>query len=245
MSLDWLVARPIAHRGLHDAAGGVAENSLAAAQAAVAAGYAIECDVRASRDGEVFVFHDDDLRRLVGAPGRFGDLDAAQARRLRLTDGSPIPTLADLLTNVAGRTPVIVEIKSAFDGDRRAAERTAALVKGVAGVALKSFDPDVIAHLRAMECAAPLGVVAQATFDDPEWANLSADQKARLASLAHWPATRPDFLSWRVDDLPHAGPTLARVALGLPVMTWTVRTPAQWARARQWADQAVFEGAPP
>jgi glycerophosphoryl diester phosphodiesterase len=66
----WLTARPIAHRGLHDRARGVIENSLAAADAAVAGAYAIECDVQISRDGEAIVFHDETLERLTTAQGR-------------------------------------------------------------------------------------------------------------------------------------------------------------------------------
>jgi glycerophosphoryl diester phosphodiesterase len=240
---DWVVARPIAHRGLHDVRAGVVENSFAAVRAAIAAGFAIECDVRASRDGEAFVFHDDDLQRLTGQPGRFGDLDAASARALRLADGSSVPTLADVLSETGDATPLIVEIKSAFDGDMRAADRAAQLAERFARVALKSFDPDVIAHLRMRGCGAPLGIVAQADYDEPEWSRLSPEHKSELASLAHWRRTRPDFLSWRVDDLPHAGPVLAREALDVPVMTWTVRTPGQWTRAGAWADQAIFEGA--
>src|SRR5690606_23774235 len=144
----------------HDRAAGVVENSRAAAQAAIAGGYAIECDVQISRDGEAFVFHDFDLYRLTGARGRVNALSAAEISRTTLRDvASPetIPTLVDLLATVGGRTPLIVEIKSAFNGDMRLAERVALVVSEArAPVALKSFDPDVMAHLRAN--ASPLGV---------------------------------------------------------------------------------------
>jgi hypothetical protein len=59
--------------------------------------------------------------------------------------------------------------------------------------------------------------------------------------LAHWPTTRPDFLSWDVHDLSRPTVQLAR-RLGVPVISWTVRTPAQQARAGLLADQMVFEG---
>ena len=64
---DWLTARPIAHRGLHDRAASRPENTLAAARAAVAGGFAIECDVQLSADGEAMVFHDAALGRLTEA----------------------------------------------------------------------------------------------------------------------------------------------------------------------------------
>ena len=69
----WLTARPIAHRGVHDAAKGLAENSIGAAEAAIAGGFAIECDVQLSRDGEAMVFHDDNLRRLTRARGALAE----------------------------------------------------------------------------------------------------------------------------------------------------------------------------
>ena len=250
---DWLTARPIAHRGLHDKAAGRIENSREAARAAIANGFAIECDVRLSRDGEAFVFHDDDLDRLTGASGPFQARDAAELAQLRLTGAqgeASLPRLADFLSLVAGRTPLIIEIKSAFDGDMRLCERAAHALAGYDGpVALKSFDPAVMAHLRQRRAAlglaaVPLGMVAQATYEQAEWAHLAPQYRVALAHFLHWRETQPEFLSWCVDDLPHAVPNLLRTALNAPVMAWTVRTPAQWARMRAFADQAVFEGAP-
>ena len=112
-------------------------------------------------------------------------------------------------------------------------------------LAIKSFDPAVIAHLRGRGMPNPLGIVAEAAYDDAEWGALSPDFRAGLAALAHVADTRPDFLSWRVHDLPHAAPQLFRAALGRPVMSWTVRTPDQRQRAARWADQMVFDGFAP
>jgi glycerophosphoryl diester phosphodiesterase len=251
---DWLVARPIAHRGLHDAARGLCENSLGAAQAAAARGFGVECDVRLSREGEVFVFHDASLDRLTGAEGRFDALAASEIDALRLRASSARespPRLAALIATLAGRVPLIVEIKSAFDGDMRLAQAVARVVAQAgadARIALKSFDPAPIGFLRAQQGAlglahVPLGIVAQARYEaQDDWAALDEEARRALAALSHWPRTQPDFLSFRVRDLPHAGPTLARSALRLPVMAWTVRDAQDWARARAHADQAVFEG---
>lgn len=248
----WLTARPIAHRGLHDRAQGVIENSASAARAAMARNYAIECDIQISADGEAMVFHDETLERLTQSHGRLDECSAAtlSSTALRGSD-DPITPLPTFLALIAGRVPLIVEIKSAFDGDMRLAERAAAIVSSYAGpVALKSFDPRVMAHLRRHReklriAHAPLGMVAQAHYDHPEWNGLSADQKHALAHFLHWQDTQPDFLSYCVDDLPHAAPYLLRQALGLPVMAWTVRTPRQSENAARWADQVVFEGCTP
>ena len=242
----WLTARPIAHRGLHDAAKGLAENSIGAAEAAIAGGFAIECDVQLSRDGEAMVFHDDSLRRLTRARGAVADRSVAELQTYALRDGGErIPTLPQLLARIASRTPLICELKSAFDGDTRLAERVAEIAGPYAGpLALKSFDPAVIAHLRARhDGVAPLGIVAEAEYRGWYWRALSAEQKRSCAAFSHYPETRPDFLSWCVDDLPHPTPFLLRTLRGLPVMTWTVRTPTQRRAAARWADQIIFEGA--
>ena len=319
----WLTARPIAHRGLHDAERGIVENTLAAAEAAIAGGFAIECDVQPSADREAFVFHDGTLDRLTDMQGPLNEMSAETIRRARLrVAGAPaplvgegrgggsrpagivectvvvqttiltvaagtadrvrskdaatpdpslplqggrgpdppalpplpapsrIPTFAELLTLVAGRTPIICELKSRFDGDWRVADRVAALAAGYEGpLALKSFDPDLVAYLRlrwpglgpaGRPC--PVGVVAEASYDRPAWAFLTAEQKRDCESFEHRHRSQPDFLSWNVDDLPHKTPFFEKELHGLPVMAWTVRTSAQREAAAKWADQIVFEG---
>ncbi|THD44846.1 MAG: glycerophosphodiester phosphodiesterase [Bradyrhizobium sp.] len=243
----WLIERPIAHRGLHDARRGLIENTLGAAEAAIGAHCAIECDVQLSRDGEAMVFHDDNLRRLAHAGGALSARSLAELRRVALRGSDEgIPTLPELLARIAGRTPLICELKSCFDGDMSLADRVAAIAKTYSGpLALKSFDPAFIAHLRQRgDLVAPLGVVAQADYSGWHWRAMSAEQKRDHAAFAHISQTRPDFLSWSVDDLPHPTPMLLRALSGLPVMVWTVRTPAQRRRAAQFADQIIFEGAP-
>ena len=259
---DWLIARPIAHRGLHDWDRGVIENTLAAAEAAVAAGFAIECDVQISRDGEAFVFHDFTLDRLTDAKGALIETSAEAIRRAAFVgagacapvlpegEGERIPTFAELLARVAGRAPVVCELKSRFDRDFRLADRIAALAQAYDGpLALKSFDPDLMAYLRlkwprlgppGRPC--PIGLVAEASYDGPEWEMLSSGQKRAFATFEHYDRARPDFLSFNVDDLPHAVPFFVKQLHGAPVMAWTVRNAAQREAARKWADQIVFEG---
>ncbi len=283
----WLTERPIAHRGLHDAARGVIENTLAAAEAAIAGGFAIECDIQLSADEEVFVFHDETLDRLTDAKGALIEMSAGAIRKARFAppagesapvdpvqspsnDGRPserpvdrvsrdqrsrlqtpfIPTFAEFLALVAGRTPVICELKSRFDADWRIAGRIAALAASYEGpLAFKSFDPDLVAYLRlrwprlgppGRPC--PVGIVAEASYDDPYWSFLTDDQRRECAEFAHVHRSEPDFLSWNVDDLPHKVPFFMKELHGLPVMAWTVCNAAQREAARKWADQIVFEG---
>ena len=104
-----------------------------------------------------------------------------------------------------------------------------------------SFDPYVVAGLRRTAPRLRRGIVAERRFDHPDWRQMSSWQRRGMAHLLHAPVTRPDFVAYRVDDLPAPATRLAR-SLGVPVLTWTVRTPAQRARAARWADQMIFEG---
>jgi glycerophosphoryl diester phosphodiesterase len=148
----WLTARPIAHRGLHDCgAGPLIENSPSAARAAMALQCAIECDVQLSGDGEAVVFHDFTLERLTARQGRVDAFTAQHLCGLSLRGGADgIATLPAFLTLLGGATPLVCEIKSRFDGDMRLAERVAACAAAYQGpMCIESFDPQVMAHLRA------------------------------------------------------------------------------------------------
>ena len=247
----WLTARPIAHRGLHDCGrGAVVENSSSAAKAAMARGYAIECDVQLARDGEAIVFHDFTLERLSAHTGRLDSFTAKELRSMRLRGGDMIATLPEFLAQIGGAAPLVCEIKSRFDGDMRLAERVAACAAAYQGpMCIESFDPIVMAHLRANQAQLqieqiPLGMVAMANYDQEncEWSHLDATNKRALAQFLHFEQTLPDFLSYCLRDLPHAVPHLCRAGLGMPVTIWTVRTQEQRAPALRHGDQIVFEG---
>ena len=247
-SPDWLTARPIAHRGLHSKQSGLVENTPAAAAAAIAKDYAIECDVQRTKDGEAVVFHDFTLDRLIRAEGRVDAFRAPDLGQLAYKDcNQKIVSLTDFLVRIGGRTPVIVEIKSRYDGDMRLADRAMAAVAAYSGPAcLKSFDPAVLVHLRGAGAVCPLGLVAQARYDSgEEWASLPQDRRASFEDLRDFPLARPDFLSWNFADLPHAVPMLCRRAIGMPVMTWTVRSREALVCGRLWADQIIFENFEP
>jgi glycerophosphoryl diester phosphodiesterase len=244
---DWLTARPIAHRGLHSVENGVVENTPAAATAALAKNYAIECDVQRTKDGEAVVFHDATLDRLMGTSGRVDAYSADELSRLAYRDcDQRIVSLRNFLGHIGGRIPVIIDIKSHFDGDMRLAARTIASVAGYVGpVSLKSLDPDVLIYLRHAGARCPVGLVARADYDDEEWAALPRDRIARVAELRDFPLVQSDFLSWNHVNLPHAVPMLCRNGIGMPVMTWAVASEAAGKEAKIWADQIIFEGFEP
>jgi len=236
--LDWLTARPVAHRGLHDAADGVIENTASAFSAAVTHQYAIECDLQLSADGEAMVFHDDTLERLTERDGAFASLTATELKSVVFkATADRMMSLGELCDLVAGRVTLVLEVKSHFTGDMGLADRVAAVVQNYAGpVAAMSFDPAVISGLHAAAPGLPRGLITQSR-PDPE---VPSGNSLRYAGNAL--RARPHFLAWSVRDLPGLWPLLGRWGFGLPLLTWTVRTDADRLRARRWADQIIFEG---
>lgn len=242
--LDWLTARPVAHRGLHDAGRGVIENTASAFAAAIENNYAIECDLRLSADSEVMVFHDRTLDRLTEASGEVIRKTAGELGTVPFKDTADrMMTLPQLCDLVSGRVPLILELKSEFDGDLRLPQRVADILRGYAGpVAAMSFDPDQVAALATRAPGLPRGIVAERHYKHPEWKNLRSRDRWRLAHLLHALRTRPHFVAYAVNDLPAAAPLAARWLFGLPLLTWTVRNEVQRACAARWADQMIFEG---
>lgn len=237
------LARPIAHRGLHNGHT-IIENTRSAFEAAIAGNFGIECDIQASGDGEAMVFHDFDLERLTVATGRTDAQTAAQLRMLAFKAGHDrMDTLPALFDQVKGRVPLVVEIKSRFDGDGRIATRLAALAAAYSGpLVFKSFDPEKLVAMREAGIAQPLGIVGEESYAHHEYDHLSDAEKHSLANLLHIERSQPDFVSWNHKNLPSAAPHLCRVGLGLPVMSWTVRSHKAATEIAPYVDQIVFEG---
>lgn len=137
--------RNFAHRGLHSKDKSVPENSLAAFTAAVDAGYGIELDIQLSKDGEVVVFHDDDLARVCGVQARVDSLTLAQLRELPIHSTTQhIPTLQEVLDTVAAQVPLIIELKMG-PRNRELCERAWKILRQYDGdLCIESFDPRIV-----------------------------------------------------------------------------------------------------
>lgn len=228
----FLIRGPFAHRGLHG--GGRVENSRAAFRAALDAGHGIELDVQGARDGTAIVFHDATLERLTDATGEVSARSAAELAAIRLTGtDEALPLLTEVLALVAGRAPVLIEVKAP---DRRVAALCLSVRRALEGyrgeAAVMSFNP-AVAHWFAQHApriVRGLIVSEQGKRAVRGWAE-------RWASL--WRA-RPDFLACDVRDLPSRFAGAAR-GRGIPVLTWTVRTADDEALALVHADEIIYE----
>ena len=233
--MGWLKDWTYAHRGLHGE--GRVENSPSAFRAALAAGLGIECDIQRSRDHAAMVYHDWDFSRLHKRAEAADALDAEHWRALRYADSDEGPfALSDLLELVAGRVPLLIEIKSRRGYDvERSCEQVIAALAGYAGLhAVMSFDPRVSRWLHRHSPQTVRGLVMR----EDEFGHT---QQAWQRHLALWIA-RPDFMAYHVKALPNAYASGLR-DYGMPLLTWTVDSSAALATARAHADAPIAEGA--
>lgn len=235
--MDWITARPIAHRGLHRGQT-VPENSLRAFEAAIAQGYPIEMDIQLLADGELVVFHDKTLVRLTGQPGTLGEQTLATLKQYRLyqTDQT-IPSLTEALDLIRGQVPVLIEIKN--EGRVGALEQ--ALLKVLAQYqgefAVQSFNPLSLQwfkhhapHIRRGQLSSSVG------WEPAPWHLALAHSNL----LFNW-ASQPHFIAYDLRSLPKLSTTVAKCAFHIPLITWTVRNPSDQAKAQHCADNYIFD----
>ena len=230
---------PVAHRGLWSP-DGPPENSLAAFQAACAAGYGIELDVQLSADGEAMVFHDDDLERMTGVAGKLCDRTAADIGELRLTGSDErIPTLSETLALVGRRAMVHVELKTPYGHVGPLEQRTHEIIIDHAGpVCVIGFNPYSHAWFAERFPGVLRGLDSYSYKRAP---HMSDDQRRSFANLEHVAIAKPHFLALGLDMLPSKRAMNFRIE-GLPIVAWTVREPAQWEAIKDECDNLIFEG---
>lgn len=238
--------RPIAHRALHDRKAGRVENSLKSIEAAIAAGYGIELDVQLTSDGHAMVFHDDLLDRLTAQKGAVRARTRAGLEAIELTDdGGTIPALEDVLALVAGRVPLLIEIKDqdgAMGPDIGPLERaTADALDGYTGdVALMSFNPHAVAALADLCPDIPRGIVTS-SYEARFWPEVPDQVRDRLRDIPDYDRVGACFVSHEASDLDR--PRVADLkAAGATILCWTIRSAAQEAEARRIVDNVTFEG---
>jgi len=233
--LSWLTAKPVAHRGYHDLNDRRWENTLSAFAAAAERGYAIECDVHLSADNVPVVIHDDDLKRLTGADGFVWQRTAAELAALRIGGTADhVPTLAEVLALVAGRVPLVVELKGTPGHDTGLVAGVGALLRDYKGkVAIMSFDHWLIRDFASDAPGIPGGLTA--------YGRENKLIEAHFSMLAHDIA----FTSYAAGDLPNPFVSFVREKLGMPVITWTIRDQPAIDLTFRYADQMTFEGFAP
>ncbi len=237
---------PIAHRGYHDRDGGILENSLSSVQAAVTAGYGIEIDIQPSQDGVAMVFHDYALDRLTDQTGAIAQRTAKDLSKTTLKGMSEhIPTLSMVLKAVSGKVPLLIELK---DQDGQMGANTGSLEQAVAqalhryqgDVAVMSFNPHSVQLMAEYAPQCPRGLITCA-YDAAHWPLIPEKRRNQLRDIPNFDATGASFISHEAADLRRARVAELRTQ-GAAILCWTIRSEAQEADARQFADNITFEG---
>jgi glycerophosphoryl diester phosphodiesterase len=244
--LYWL-KRPYAHRGLHDAAKGIVENSVSSVRAAMGAGYAIEVDLQCAAGHVPVVFHDAILDRLTGQTGPVAALSADALSRIPLRHSQDcIMSFPDLLALVNGFVPLVLEVKSTWTGDGKFEAHIVHMLASYPGpVAVMSFDPHSLKAFREIAPLLPRGLVADRFDDESHWSQLTIWQRIAMRNLLTSAIAWPNFIAYDIAALPAVAPLAARFLFGLPLLAWTVRTAEERERALRYADAMIFESIRP
>lgn len=242
------VTTPLAHRGYHDRAAGRPENGPSAFHAAIRAGYGIELDVQLSSDGQAMVFHDYALDRMTAEHGAVRLRSARALQSIPLAGGPDcIPTLAEVLTLISGRVPLLIEVK---DQDGALGPGVGPLEAAVAEaltayrgpVAVMSFNPHSVAALADMAPGICRGLTT-CGFDAEDWPLIPEATRKELRAIPDYTRLGARFISHDAQDL-----TRPRVAAlksqNAHILCWTIRSPAEEAKARLIAENITFEGYP-
>jgi len=239
------ISKPIAHRGLHDVVNGVAENSATAFERAIKHGYGIELDVQVSSDAKAMVFHDPDLLRLTGQTGLVREKPASALSKIALVgNGDKVPSLAEVLEQVAGQVPVLIEIK---DQDGRLGPNVGKVAHDIAGllecyqgpVAVMSYNPHAVAAVAELAPSTCIGLVTGA-FRDSSWDVLPRKLRDHMAMISDFDRIGAGFVSHNQNNLENSS-LLELKSRNIPIVTWTIRSKEQEVAARKVADNITFE----
>lgn len=214
--------------------------------AAIAGNYGIEIDLQLSADGQAMTFHDYDLGRLTGETGPIQKRGAEELSQIGLLGGNEgIPRFSEILSLVAGKVPLVVEIKDqdgALGSNVGTLERAALeAADGYSGqIAFMSFNPHSVIALGDMAPDLTRGLTTCGK-DSPDWPVSSKETRYRLAGIPDLAAAGASFISHEARDL--NSPRVAEIKrAGLPVLCWTIRSPEAEEEARRIADNVTFEG---
>lgn len=227
-----------AHRGLFDNQTDAPENSLAAFRKAVEAGYGIELDVQLSKDGIPVVFHDKTLKRMCGVDGLVWEYTLEELKSLRLAQSKEqIPTFAEALEVIGGKTPIIVEYK--LDKvQTKVCEKADALLKLYNGVyCIESFHPLAVLWYKKNRPDIVRGQLSKEFWKDEAY---KAPIYTMMAFLISNVATRPDFIAYNHSDASNLSRRLCKM-LGALSVAWTIKSQEDYENAKNKFDLFIFD----
>ena len=235
--LTWLIEKPIAHRGLFNDL--YPENSLGAFNNAVKYNYGIELDVQFTKDKEVIVFHDDNLKRMTGLDKNVNELEYKEIKKLKLLNTNEnTPLLEEVLKLVNGDTPLIIEIKNC-NNIKELGEYTYNILRTYKGeFAVESFNPIV---LKWYKINAPYVVRGQLSGNYKKFEGKStAIERFILTNMLLNFLSKPNFIAYELNSLPNTRISSLRKK-GMIVIAWTIKNEKDEEKAYKYSDNIIFD----
>lgn len=227
-----------AHRGLHDLKRGIPENSMAAFDRAILYGYGIELDVRLTSDNQFAVIHDRNLMRACGIDKNVDELSMTELKALPLFGTQQtIPVFYEVLKKVAGRVPLLVEVKCEKDLDYKEIVRELAFYLDTydGKVLVESFHPGILARLDKERPQYLRGQLSERFRGQPLWMKF-------FASFIFNFLAKPDFISYKIEDSDFIGFTLQRWVYKAFAAGWTLKDKETAEEHNGNFDFYIFEG---
>lgn len=234
--LDFLKQNIIAHRGMHNINIGVPENSILAFEKAIKNNYIIELDLHILEDGNIVVFHDDNLERMTGINKKIKDTTYDEIKSLKLQDTNMnIPLFRDVLELINGKVPLIIELK--YDVKTGILEReTINLLKDYKGkYAIKSFNPNSIIWLKKN---APKIIRGQLSSNF-RYDKINFIKKMFLKSMIFNKISKPDFISYDIRALPNN--KINKLRKNKLILGWTIHNKEDMKKAKLYCDNYICE----
>lgn len=228
---------PLAHRGLHN--DHLDENSLGAFKAAIDHGYGFELDVHPLKDGGLVVVHDTNLKRVTGFDINVEEITEAELGKYPLLlSGEKIPTLKEVLDLMDGKLPILIELKVEGKFNPELPTRVLKLLEGYPktdNIAIQSFNPYAMKFLNEQGAPYPLGQLVSNKLDGQTKFVCWLFRTLNVLKIS-----RAEFIAFDVKYLP-SRPVKRHKKRGYPILAWTVDDQEKLRKARQYADNIIFE----
>ena len=235
--ISWIKETPIAHRGVHTK--GIPENSLSAFENALKNNYAIELDVQFTKDKEVVVFHDENLKRMTNDTRNIEDVNYDELKNLRLDNTNEIiPTLEEVLELVDSKVAILIEIKDCKDYIELS-EKTYEILKGYEGnYAIQSFNPFILEWYKNNASEVIRGQLSGTFTEGSE--SLNSFEKFVLKNMLLNFKSKPNYIGYELEGIPKSKLESLRKK-GVPIIVWTVKNKEDMEKAYKYSDNITFE----
>lgn len=232
--------RYIAHRGLHNKELNILENTLEAFKNAKDYNYAIEFDVQLTKDDQLVVFHDYNLKRMTGKNIYMKDITLNELKKITLNQSfSTVPTLKEVFNLVNGKVPLLIEIKNEGKVSKVEDKLIEALSEYNGQVMLESFNPFVVKYLKK-HTNYPCGILICRIYDSIKGKVIGAI----LNLLLLLNIFKFDFIAYKYKDISKKM-IKSITKKNIPLYVWTIDNNEDLNKALKYSSGIIFENIMP